>query len=135
MIGFRYLFLIAMLVAGCGTQRPVLYPNHHLEAVGPTLAAQDIAACEGLADAYVKSHPTQDVVKGTAVGGGAGALIGAAGGAVTGRLGTGAAIGAATGATSGFLHSLFKASEPSPLFKSFVQKCLREKGYEVVGWQ
>jgi len=61
--------------------------------------------------------------------------IGAAGGAVRGSPGTGAAVGAATGTTAGFLRGLFKAGEPSPVYKNFVNHCLRERGYEPVGWQ
>jgi len=28
-----------------------------------------------------------------------------------------------------------QAAETSPVFKNFVQRCLRERGYEVIGWQ
>ena len=60
---------------------------------------------------------------------------GAAGGAVLGRPGTGAAVGAATGATAGFMRSLFKGSEPSQAYRGFVDRCLRERGYDPVGWE
>jgi len=30
--------------------------------------------------------------------------------------------------------TVIKASEPSPLYKSFVNRCLSTKGYEVIGW-
>ncbi|UCF91474.1 MAG: cell envelope biogenesis protein OmpA [Desulfobacterales bacterium] len=133
----RLLFLMAVVVltTGCGTQKPVLYPNDHLKTLGPAQAESDIAQCQQLAEEYVKANPGKEVAKSTAVGAGTGAIIGTVAGAVTGSVGTGAGVGAATGATGGLLHGLFKASAPSPLHKSYVEKCLRDKGYEIVGWQ
>ena len=65
-----------------------------------------------------------------------GAAIGAVAGAVSGGgAGTGAAIGAATGATAGVVHGAATSVEPSPIYKGFVDRCLRERGYEVIGWQ
>lgn len=128
--------LVSVLtLSACAASRPVLYPNAHLARVGQGQAEQDVAACRGLADQYIASGGAGTVAGSTAVGGGAGAAIGAAGGAVRGSAGTGAAVGAATGATAGFLRGLFKASEPSPTYKNFVNHCLRERGYEPVGWQ
>ena len=128
-----YLGMVLMLF-GCGAQRPLIYPDDHARKMGTVQADRDVAECERLADAYVKSHPGEDVVRDTAIGGGVGAAIGAVGGAVAGGAGRGAAIGAATGATGGLLHGLFRASEPSPLYKRFVEQCLRERGYQVLGW-
>ena len=91
--------------------------------------------CRQRADVYIASGGAGQVVGSTVVGGGAGAAVGAAGGAVRGAPGTGAAVGAATGATAGFLRGLFKAREPSPVYKNFVIRCLAEKGYEPIGWQ
>ncbi|MBI4413301.1 MAG: cell envelope biogenesis protein OmpA [candidate division NC10 bacterium] len=125
-----------LTLSACAASRPVLYSNAHLARVGQAQAEQDTAACRELADQYIASGGAGGTVAGsTAVGGGAGAAIGAAGGAVRGSPGTGAAVGAATGATAGFLRGLFKASEPSPVYKNFVNHCLRERGYEPVGWQ
>jgi len=35
----------------------------------------------------------------------------------------------------GRLRGLFKAREPSPVYKNFVDRCLRERGYEPIGWK
>ena len=43
-------------------------------------------------------------------------------------------IGAGGGATAGLLKGVFDASEPSPNYKQFVNRCLDRKGYEVYGW-
>jgi len=130
------LCMVALLaLLGCGTQRPVLYPNEHYQKAGGSQAEADIEECSLRAQEYVDSNPTIDVAKDTAVGGGFGAAVGAAGGAVVGSAGRGAAVGGATGATAGLLRGLFRSSEPDPLYKSFVEKCLREKGYEPMGWK
>jgi outer membrane lipoprotein SlyB len=61
--------------------------------------------------------------------------VGAAAGAVVGRAGRGAAMGAAGGGSAGLLRGLFGSRDPDPVQKRFVEKCLREKGYQVIGWQ
>ena len=70
-----------------------------------------------------------------AVGGAIGGATGAVGGAILGRPGTGAALGAATGATAGLMRSLFRRDEPSQAYRGFVDRCLRERGYDPVGWE
>jgi outer membrane lipoprotein SlyB len=128
-------FAISMFfLAGCATG-PILYPNPHLLEAGEAQAQKDIAECEVLADQYVKSDEGIEAAKSTAVGAAGGAVIGGAAGAVTGHLGTGIGVGAATGAAAGLVHGIIKASEPSPIFKNFMVRCLQEKGYEVIGWE
>jgi hypothetical protein len=130
------LLLVAAL-AGCATsQKPVLYPNAHLQRVGPEQAEHDIEACRQLASEYVESSAAKEIGKGVAIGGAGGAAVGAAAGAVSGRgAGAGAAIGAAAGATAGAVRGAAKQTGPSPVYKQFVTRCLRERGYDVVGWQ
>jgi hypothetical protein len=33
------------------------------------------------------------------------------------------------------LRGVAKASQPSPIYKRFVERCLRDKGYEPLGWE
>ena len=134
MKGILSIFFI-LLVAGCGAQRPVLYPNEHLKRAGDVGVQKDIDECRRQAGAYVKANPGAKIAGSTAVGGAAGAVIGGAMGSVTGNLGKGAAIGAAGGAAGGFLRGLFRSSQPSPVYKNFVNRCLHEKGYEPIGWE
>ena len=76
-----------------------------------------------------------EAAAGGAVGGGAiGGAAGAAGGAIAGAPGTGAAIGAASGAAAGLVRSLFRSDGPSQAYRNVVDRCLRERGYEPVGW-
>ncbi|GIW43172.1 MAG: hypothetical protein KatS3mg077_0454 [Candidatus Binatia bacterium] len=132
------------LSSGCANPRPVLYPNAHYERVGEVIAQRDIDDCMRKARAFVggssaRAQQSKQVVRSTAAGAAAGAAIGAVGGAVSGGdAGKGAAVGAATGATGGFLSSLlhpFEARGTDPVFANFVERCLRDKGYEPIGWR
>ncbi|PYM28657.1 MAG: cell envelope biogenesis protein OmpA [Candidatus Rokuibacteriota bacterium] len=124
-------------LAGCAhSQSPVLYPNAKLQQVGKEQADRDVEACRQMASEYVSNPMAKDAAKGGAIGGVGGAAVGAVAGAVTGHgAGRGAAVGAATGATAGAVHGAAKDVGPTPVYKGFVNRCLRERGYEVVGWQ
>jgi hypothetical protein len=137
----KIMVLIAgvVAVAGCASEsHPLLYPNAHLSSVGQAQADADLAECRRMAEtAGASSAPGQgeQAARDTAVGGAIGGATGAAGGAVLGAPGTGAAVGAATGATAGFMRSLFHKDEPSQAYRGFVDRCLRERGYDPVGWE
>ena len=47
---------------------------------------------------------------------------------------TGAAGGGASGLLTGLLSGLFRGFKPSSTHMNYVDRCLREKGYEVIGW-
>ncbi len=133
-----YAFVVAallLLLCGCGAPKPVLYPNDHLKRVGDGQAQRDIATCEQLAAEYVQSDAGKEALKNTAGGAAGGAVVGGAVGAVTGRLGRGIGVGAAAGAAAGLVRSASDAGKPSPVQRQFVERCLREKGYETIGWQ
>ena len=130
---------VVALGAGCAHyQSPVLYPNAKLQEAGKAQVEAEIAACRSLADDYVSSGAAtaKEIGKDVAVGGVGGAAIGAVGGAVSGGgAGLGAAVGAAVGATAGVVTGAARSIEPSPTYKSFVDRCLQERGYQVIGWQ
>ena len=131
--------LAGLLVAGCSSspKRPVLYPNSHLNQVGGHVAQQDIDACMQLAHTSGVNETKDGEVgrkaaSGAAIGSaGAGAWTLVRGGSVGDRMLAGAAAGAATGATRGAIQS----TEQSPIYKNFVNRCLSERGYSVIGWQ
>jgi hypothetical protein len=126
-----------LLATACSAPSPVLYPNARLNEVGQAEANRDIEACKQLAEAG-GANPAQGqagrAARNTAVGGAAGGATGAVGGAILGNASRGAAFGAATGATAGLVRSIFSSPQPSGAYKNFVDRCLREKGYEPVGW-
>lgn len=98
----------------------------------------DIEECREMAK-NAGAPPSQGksgrVAGSTAVGGTIGPAAGAVGGAVVDHAGRGAMVGAASGATAGFLRGLFRRSPPSIAYKQFVQRCLKERGYDPVGWE
>jgi len=132
------LFLTGLLlVAGCASPEPVLYPNDHLAYVGKSAAEEDVDDCRDMAEsagANKGEGSGEQAAGGAVVGGAIGGAAGAAGGAVVGSAGTGAAIGAASGAAAGFMRGLFKGPKPSQAYRNFVNRCLGDRGYEVVGW-
>lgn len=125
-----------LILSACAAQRPVLYPNAHLYAVGQTTAQNDIDQCMQLArDHGAGTNRSGRVARSTAGGAAVGGAAGAAAGAVWGRPGRGAAAGAAGGAAGTMIRSLLDADKPAPLFRGFVEKCLRDKGYVPIGWR
>jgi hypothetical protein len=140
-----YLAVIPVLgSAGCSAARPVLYPNEHYTRVGDAAAQRDIDECMIRAQEFAKGGSqaeakARDAAKSAGYGAVSGAAVGAVGGAIGGNVGEGAAVGAATGATAGLVHSVFGGffgpSGPDPVVGSFVDRCLREKGYDPIGWK
>ena len=130
-------FLSVLFIAtSCATKRPVFYPNEYLNKVGSDVADKDTDECFQRAKEYVgKYGPERKVAEQTAVGAAVGAATGAAVGAVTGDIGRGAASGAAGGGAGGLIFGLFKARDPDPLFRQYIEKCLGDKGYEIIGWK
>jgi len=130
--------LLALFSISCASApRPVLYPNEYLEEVGKSQSQKDIEACRQKADdAGAHRDPSKvtksatDAAKGATVG----AAAGAAGGAV-GSVGRGAGIGAAAGGAAALTRSMFSKPPVAQAHKNFVDRCLREEGYEPIGWQ
>lgn len=137
MKGVVFGIALVISVSACA-QKPILYPNAHYQAVGKEAAERDIEECGQMAK-EAGATPNQgkggQVAGNTAAGGAIGSASGAVGGAVVGHAGRGAMIGAASGATAGFLRGLFRRSPPSNAYKQFVQRCLRERGFDPVGWE
>ena len=126
----------ALLLGGCAPKRPVLYPNRTLEEVGHEAAQRDIDDCLAFAEAYgLEARPEVRTAKSTAAGGAMGGATGAASGAVRGNAGRRAGAWAAGGAAAGFMRGLFRWRDPDPIQVRFVQICLREQGYQVIGWR
>ncbi|MFK7898166.1 MAG: glycine zipper family protein [Myxococcota bacterium] len=127
--------LVILLTVGCA-QRPVLYPNEHYNEVGAEAGEQDVKACIALAEAAdLDTNQALEAGKRTAGGAVVGGASGAVAGVISGRTGFGAIVGAATGAIGGFFTWLFGASEPHPVYVSYVDTCLAERGYRTIGWK
>ncbi|NNE38744.1 MAG: hypothetical protein HKN08_10610, partial [Gammaproteobacteria bacterium] len=107
----------------------------HLGTVGMAVADTDINSCIALANGSganesVVSETARETTEGAVVGGATGATVGA----VLGNAGQGAATGAVGAATSRFTRSILNSDQPDTVFQRFVNRCLRDRGYDVVGW-
>lgn len=127
------------VLSGCASMKPVVYPNKQAKAAGTEKLESDIQACKQKADEYVgpgdrKQHMVRRAGIATAVGAAAGGawgfVVGGAGDALT----RGGAGGAAGGAGS-IVKDLLTMNEPDGVHQKFVEKCLKKKGYEVLGWR
>jgi len=134
-------FALCLLISGslvaCATPRPVLYPNAELRRAGREQAERDVEECLALAQQDVGgggSRAGKRVAARTATGAATGAAVGAAVGRSAAR---GAAGGAAGGATHSVLSSLLhpRRNQPDPVFRNYVDRCLSERGYDVIGWR
>ncbi len=122
--------MLLFLVAACAS-RPQLYPNSKLKEVGKAQGKKDIDQCVADADEYLESSKGKQVAKGAGAGAAVGAAIGAVGGLFTGNLGSGIVRGGAMGAAGGGAAG---ALSPDQVKKNYVNQCLADKGYQVIGW-
>ena len=135
-IACSLLFIVPLMLTACAAKRPVLYPNAHLKEIGQPKADQEIDDCISLANSYkAGGDKTREVAKDAGKAGIVGAATGAVIGAITGDFGRGAAIGGAGAATAAMGSGLMRSDEPDPVFKQFVEQCLREKGFQSLGWR
>ena len=138
--------LVLAVLTGCAATgpaspaaRPVLYPNATLNRVGNTQGQLESDACAaravqaGLSPDEKTNAVARRAGEGAAVAGVAsavGALITGRGTSVLQAGAAGAAVGGSAGAVSGAFHN----DRPSSTYRHFVQRCLSEKGFEVIGW-
>jgi hypothetical protein len=135
----------AALLAGCATTgssspsaRPVFYPNATLNRVGDAQAQSDSDQCMGSAKGAGLTPDEKDnaVAHGAAKGAAVGGVAGVVGGLIRGRPDraiengvAGVAVGGSVGAVAGAFHE-----KPNGTFRHYVQRCLKDKGYDVIGW-
>jgi len=136
--GFGVIGLVAVTAACSAPQHPILYPNDKFNDVGVETSQKDVEGCREMAEAAGATPDgaqSEKVATSTAKGAAIGGVGGAVAGAIAGRPGRGTLIGAAGGATAGLVRELSKSSKPSEAYKLFVNRCLEDQGYEVIGWE
>lgn len=133
------------LLAGCATTgpsspsaRPVFYPNATLNRVGTAEAQRqaDLCMSNAMSAGLTPDEKTNAVQTGAAKGAAVGGVGAAVGALVRGRGGhaleagvQGAAVGGAAGAVAGSFHE-----KPNSTYRHYVQRCLKDKGFDVIGW-
>lgn len=109
----RYAALIGLsliFLAACVNERPVLYPNDLVRRLGGAATERDIDDCMLRAQDYVnRARRGEAIFEETITG-----SSGLSGGVV--------------------LDSTFK-QDPTPVYRSLVNRCLRQKGYEPLDWK
>jgi hypothetical protein len=121
---------LMLLITACAANRPVLYPNSRG-------AEHDTEDCMRLArQSGANVGRTANVARDTAVGAAMGGAATGIYGAVRGYddAGERAAAGAAAGASVGLIRGMVQAGQPKPAYRRYVERCLRERGYDVIGW-
>jgi len=127
--------LSAVITSCAGPQRPVLYPNEKLNSIGKEAAQKDVDDCIHLSvEAGLEKKKGQEVAGETVKEGARGAIIGGAIGLATGNVGEATKIGAAAGAAAGGTEKAFDR-DLDPVQKQYVDQCLRDKGYQPIGWK
>lgn len=124
------LIIVMLSFASCSS-KPKLYPNQKLKSAGKEVADKDIKQCMADADAYLETDEAKRITKGAGKGAAVGAAMGAVWGAFGGSMGRGAIRGGAVGAAGGAAGT---AISPDTLKQRYVNQCLGEKGYQVIGW-
>lgn len=137
---------VLALLMGCASTgpnsasaRPVLYPNATLTRVGEAQGRVEVDNCMARAaqSGLTADQKTNEVGRRAGEGAAVGGVASAVGALITGRSSdvlragaTGAAVGGSAGAVSGAFHN----DKASPVYRQFVQRCLSEKGFDVIGW-
>jgi outer membrane lipoprotein SlyB len=137
---------VAIALSGCAatgpnspSARPVLYPNAALNRVGDAQARAEADACMARASqsGLTPDQKTNEVGRRAGEGAATAGVASAVGAIVTGRgadvLRAGA-VGAAVGGSAGAVQGAFHNDKVNPVYRQYVQRCLSEKGFDVIGW-
>ncbi|GAB1722901.1 MAG: hypothetical protein GDA65_00165 [Nitrospira sp. CR1.1] len=132
-------FLVVALTA-CAGPEPIFKSTTHLQLHGKQQAEHEAAVCEVKAERAGLQHGTNrsgNAGAGAALGVIGGAAVGASAGLMGGPTGIaiGAAAGGAVGGILGLFAGTYKPLQPQQDYAAFVERCLKEKGYETDGWQ
>ncbi|MES2913456.1 MAG: glycine zipper family protein [Pseudomonadota bacterium] len=136
----------ALILSGCAatgpnspSARPVLYPNATLNRVGPAQGQAEVDACisRAMAAGLTADEKNNAVARRAGEGAATAGVASAVGALLTGRssdvLRSGA-IGAAVGGSAGAVSGAFHNDRPNGTYRQFVQRCLSERGFDVIGW-
>jgi hypothetical protein len=133
------LILLSWCTACVGPE-PQLRSNKQLQFYGKTKAQLEVDLCrKKVEDGGLRPgvHQSENAATGAVLGVTLGGAVGASAGMVGGLLGVtiGAAAGASIGLIIGLAGGTFKPLVPDPPYADAVAKCLKERGYEVSGWE
>ena len=138
-------FVLVSLLSACAARQeaertPLLYPNDAFNSRSRAQVEADIHECDLRADQFVKKPTTGQQTRDVMLSAFESAVVGTAAGALGGTImggsvGKAAGAGAAIGGVVGAYGAIKEAGNISPQERGFIQACLEEKGYKVMGWQ
>jgi hypothetical protein len=114
---------LSILLAGCSMPTPVLAPNAHLQEVGPAEARREIWRCKTLADQNVRPTVEDQARHEALLGYRTGEAVRPVGGVIYEHPKRGGNLGSD------------RPMDITPAWMAFVSHCLRQRGYEVTGWE
>ncbi len=124
--------MFLFLALGACASKPKVYPNQHYKSVGKEQAQKDVDECIAEADKFLDSDQGRQLARGAGGGALVGAAIGGALGIFGGGIGQGALMGGTVGGAAGGASA---ALTPDQVKHNFVNHCLAERGYQVIGWR
>jgi hypothetical protein len=140
-LSWRLIGIVLLLtVTACAGPQPILRSNKQLHMYGLQVAQQEIDVCRKKTEEAALSpgvHRSANAATGAVLGMTLGGAVGASAGVVGGLPGVtiGAAVGSGIGLVVGLLGGTFKPLDPDPPYADAVTSCLKDKGYEVRGWE
>ncbi|MEN9618405.1 MAG: hypothetical protein RL406_642 [Pseudomonadota bacterium] len=139
-LAISFTAIAAVLLTGCATPvaKPAFYPNAHYQRMGPAQANADAQYCADLAQqSEVTAVNKVDAGRSAAAGAAGVGTAGVVGSLLSGHkpdLKNIAAGAAAIGAGGAAATAAGQSVGGSGLYRQFVQQCLAERGYQVIGW-
>lgn len=131
--------ILSLLVFSCSYE-PILDENQKYRMTPQDQIDEDVKQCKERADNHLKGRKLKRAGKqavrssatGAIVGGALGLFLGGSGRALARGAGIGAGVGAVAGAAS--VAGEGKLSKDQ-IKQRYVNRCLNEKGYSVLGWE
>ena len=126
-------------LTACATTQPVVYQKPNASAAAQQRAAADSLACRQQAEAAVGVNGRR--ASAVARSAGRTGAIGWASTAVAGLVGASqdvwkrARVGAAAGATGAVTKTLLEWNDPDDVHREYVERCMGERGHDVLGWR
>ena len=139
-LALSFAAVAAVLFTGCATPvaKPAFYPNAHYQRMGPAQANADAQYCAELAQqSEVTAVNKVDAGRSAAAGAAGVGTAGVVGSLLSGHkpdLKNIAAGAAAIGAGGAAATAAGQSVGGSGVYRQFVQQCLAERGYQVIGW-
>ena len=129
----------AVVLTGCATPQPVVYQKTTASAIEQQRVAKDTQDCRRRAEAAVGLNARR--AEASAQSAAKTGAIAFAATAVAGLVGASkdvwqrARAGAAGGATGAAVKTVLEWNDPDDVHQEYVERCMSERGHDVLGWR